>query len=202
MPPADLPRRGPVPEVRRSAYSAGWPARAVAWLLMPAILAASCGGEEIGDVPAATQSSFVAEILSDGNVTAAEMERSVFRVLQCLDERGVTYTEPVLKTDRDAPRWDFVISTPGELNPNEPTPYDLCYAEFQFEVESKWVDQHRPSEIEIQRRNEEALKCLNASGIDVQDLQIFVATRSSLPPELRQAAQECLRRTVGGVDEP
>ncbi len=89
--------------------------------------------------PVATAAS-VAEVLADGVITREEFDAATARMIQCLDESGVTHSEPVY--DEGDFQYKFAIEAKAGSQPGL-TVYDECWMEYAQDITGRWVMQNQ-----------------------------------------------------------
>lgn len=110
------------------------------------------------------------EILADGDVTAAEMERALLAAVQCIRARGFDATYEF----RPRIGWSFSVATGtsdefSELGDLAERALDECEGRYVMPLGSTYLALHGRSEAELEEAKQELRRCMKESGVDVPE---------------------------------
>lgn len=148
----------------------------------PAPTAIDIHNPTVTTVPNADPDPLQQELLADGALSHAEMERALLAVVSCVREGGFTAD---LVEFVHGEGWSLDISggpTGGQTDKAEAR-FNDCSARLLSDVEVAYLMQHRPTKREIEAANAEMLDCFKAEGFVVQDRGTIGEFLASLPAE-------------------
>lgn len=143
------------------------PSRRVVVLGFFALVIVACSQSELDNDGFTSESPFQREILADGSVDAAEMERAVSAYVACVENVGLqleAVPDPLLGVYT----YRFSARTGDELDALMPETVP-CHEEFLSDVELVWADQIGVTEEEDRAFYEAIASCLRGHGFDVPD---------------------------------
>jgi len=108
------------------------------------------------------------ELLADGAVSTAEMERALLAVVTCVQQSGHS-AELVEFNEDGGGQFQTSGATTEEADAAEAA-LDRCRAEILSDVQPAYNLEHAPSEQEIQEHREKVVDCLVGMGHDVAGL--------------------------------
>ena len=110
------------------------------------------------------------EILSDGFVSHAEMERALVAVVSCVSDEGFTVTLADFSPGRG---WQFAMEAASEevMDAVDRT-YEYCYRHMLSHVEARYLEQHTPTASELAEEHQRMVECLQDYGYDLGEIPI------------------------------
>ena len=119
-------------------------------------------------LPTVPSDSLQAEILADGEVSNAEMERALLAVVACVRDGGY---RAELTGFVPGDGWTFEVGAESaEEADRAEARFTLCSARFLSDVEAIYLAANSLTEAEIEQRNRAILECLAAEGLDVEGM--------------------------------
>lgn len=120
--------------------------------------------------PVGEVSEFQLEIIADGEVTYAEMERAAYSYIGCMEESlGIRGQVEHAGGKEDEFGYGFFDPSGGIGEKMESDEAIRCYEEYLSVVEFRWADEIGFTEAERQALFERVAECLRESGLDVAD---------------------------------
>jgi hypothetical protein len=144
----------------------------------------------------------VIDALADGNVTRGEYDRAVNNTMACIDAKGIPHSSPVYEDFRDRPVWKYVVGPlPEDQDNTLIAEYDECWAKYERDVQSKWVEQHKPSQAKQAANEQAALQCARREGLGVATFKELLDLRRARPDNVeRNAVNNCITVGADGYD--
>lgn len=193
-----IPDRTRLAGLRRRGARLTFAVRLVAIAVL-AIVLSSCGDDPASQASGPALPPSQVDALADGVVEAHELERAVFAMMTCLDDRGIPHTDPVLNSSGYVPLWDYEIGPISEQdNVRLSAEADDCWAKELREVQDQWTAQYGPTAEEQLRREQVVVDCANERGIPVGDFQAFMEVRPSLSQTDQLTANKCMILGMNG----
>lgn len=113
------------------------------------------------------------EILADGSVSHAEMERVLLAAIACVEQEGF---EAHLNYFRPRQGWSFGVSSPDETTVDlAGERMDECFLKLGDKVGSAYLAEHQLSENEQTAWEEAVVDCLIVAGNDIEGLTVSEA---------------------------
>lgn len=121
------------------------------------------------------------EMLKDGQVSEAEMERALFLTVECVGDLGY-YARLVSFDGKNG--WDLEVAGANSAEADlADEAMQICSARFLNLVAEAYHESRRPSEAEIAARNAATIECLVEAGYPVSGLEVGeVMSRELAPP--------------------
>lgn len=117
------------------------------------------------------------DYFADGEVTYSEYESVNYALASCLEERGLQVLGPVdyenggglmvVPGFDPANNLDVLIVDPPDWDYT--TDADFCMSVWLERLERVWLDQHEPTQTEIQTWHEAAWECARERGLPLSD---------------------------------
>lgn len=168
------------------------------------MLLSSCAAAEEApklnvDEIAASTTQFQAEILADGEVSAAEYEKALLAQRQCVIDAGATPGE-LVDAGNNERTFDYQVSAPsdGEREIIE-AKAEECLGEFFDDIAQVWAYQQLLTADEREELRPKVVECLNKAGLAVPsdaDLKKIAEVLGSDESKLEMAAP-CFEKYPG-----
>ena|GEM_PF-6411880 len=114
-----------------------------------------------------TPDEVVADVLADGDVTDAEMERVILAAVGCIEDRGFDVTYEF--TPRVGWSFDVEAGRTEEEAERAGQALDECEAAFVMPVGSTYLALHGRSEAELAEAIDELRRCMEDKGVEIPD---------------------------------
>ncbi len=147
-------------------------------------------GRAATTLPPAPRDPLQDEILADGVVTPAEMERALLAVVECVRDAG--FSAELIEFD-PAGSWGLEVSGGTEAGTDQAEArWQYCSVSLTSEVETVFMRDHVPSEADRAQQEAAVVACVRALGYEVDDLGSIGRLHAALLDEGNTGAADAI----------